>query len=434
MNLTHKNKLMAYFLLMTCLIASAALPALADAGDLDPTFGQGGTLADWGGYATGAASQEDGKIVVAGRSAGIPSDFIVARYHPNGTRDLTFGNGTGRVITDLSFRDRAFGVVIQQDGKIVVGGSVVMGAESGFALIRYHPDGSLDSEFGSGNGIVVSPGPENCGQYSYGESGKITIQPDGKIVGVIGYDDWDGNCQWSGLAFRFHPDGLLDASFANNGIVLSDGEWGTGALWSVAVQPSDGKIVVVGYNFIKRLNPDGSADASFGTGGAVWIPAPVFLLSVAVQPDGKILAGGGSSEPFYDFAIYRFDASGLPDTSFGSYGVANTGIGPWGDWELALTVLPDAKILAAGEVSYESQGSYFGLVRYHTNGRLDRSFGGGDGITTIDLNGANDLPLALALDNKRRAVIVGRTNSQFALARVFLCSSVERGCLFQGKR
>src|SRR5262245_38505007 len=102
------------------------------------------------------------KIVVVGSTSSVSggTNFALARYHADGTRDNTFSNG-GRVTTDCAgSADIARSVAIQPtDGKIVVAGEARVGGVSGnidFALARYNPDGSLDETFGSNaNGKVT---------------------------------------------------------------------------------------------------------------------------------------------------------------------------------------------------------------------------------------------------------------------------------------
>jgi uncharacterized delta-60 repeat protein len=109
-------------------------------GSFDPTFGENGTtitqLTDASFVAGDAAIQADGGIVLAGEGsgAGYFSAFTLARYDADGGLDTTFGVD-GFVVTDLSpFYDNAYGVAIQDDGRLVAAGTA---AATGFALARY---------------------------------------------------------------------------------------------------------------------------------------------------------------------------------------------------------------------------------------------------------------------------------------------------------
>src|SRR5262249_36491122 len=151
-----------------------AATAHAFDGVLDPSFSGDGFLLAGGAAGdkdeiTGVASQTDGKIVAAGDmgmdpTATVSRDFAVARYHPDGPPDMSFGGGDGLVTTDIgtNTNDGAGHVAIQPDGKIVVAGECNMGA-TGFdvCLVRYTDTGSPDPSFGNGDGIVtttVAPG------------------------------------------------------------------------------------------------------------------------------------------------------------------------------------------------------------------------------------------------------------------------------------
>src|SRR5205823_5199649 len=120
-------------------------------GTVTTNFGPGATYDD----ADGVAIQSDGKIVVAGtcNRGGSDNVFAVARYNADGSLDSTFGSG-GTVTTDFGLGgsdDSAYAVALQPDGKIVAAGATYLGGVPGdFALARYNPDGTLDSTFGGG--------------------------------------------------------------------------------------------------------------------------------------------------------------------------------------------------------------------------------------------------------------------------------------------
>src|SRR6266446_7815281 len=158
-------------IVLTWLISSQV--AEAAAGDLDPTFGTGGMVMTDINRSTdiahAVAVQADGKLVVVGQTyknndfSG--EDFVVTRYNTDGTLDNTFGSG-GRVRTDFpGLAAVPSSVVIQPDRKIVVAGGAfpLFTFLGNFELVRYNPNGSLDTSFGNG-GIVTTTFP---GQGSY---------------------------------------------------------------------------------------------------------------------------------------------------------------------------------------------------------------------------------------------------------------------------
>lgn len=158
-------------------------------------------------------------------------------------------------------------VAFQSDGKIVAE------ASGGFAVARYHPDGSLDTSFGTVGKVVTQFGTREEGAEEwYAGAGWVTIQRDGKIVAA-------GRVDKSFALVRYLPDGRLDPSFGTEGKVTT--RLGTDPEiedepHDMAVQ-ADGKIVVVGRTWqpytndiaVVRYNPDGSLDSTFSTGGKV---------------------------------------------------------------------------------------------------------------------------------------------------------------------
>ena len=137
-------------------------------------------------------------------------DFGVVRYTADGHPDPSF-NGTGVETTDIAGRgDVANAVAVQPDGKIVAAGEAETAPGAfDFALVRYNPDGTLDTSFG-GDGIVTTDlGTDDD------DANAIALQPDGKIV-VVG--DTDENVALA----RYLPDGQLDPTFNAAGTVVSD--------------------------------------------------------------------------------------------------------------------------------------------------------------------------------------------------------------------
>ncbi len=147
-------------------------------------------------WAHSMAIQPDGKIVVAG-VVHITDTFVctgveaaLARFDPDGSLDPTF-DVDGMLITNYSssiWCDRAFGVAIQPDGKIVTAGGASLairglgasGWRPKFTVARYSADGTLDTSFG-GDGIVKTNFSRGAGTEI---ASAVAIQSDGKIVAV----------------------------------------------------------------------------------------------------------------------------------------------------------------------------------------------------------------------------------------------------------
>jgi uncharacterized delta-60 repeat protein len=185
-------------------------PAVAhsEAGELDDTFsGDGKLLTDSTSgqdYAIDVAVQPgDGKIVAAGRAGGLGGRIALIRYDVDGSPDPSFG-GDGKVFTNLSAaNDWVGGVEVQADGKIVVAGR--SGGQGGMlAVVRYMPDGGLDSTFSGDGKAVTNLSPAD--DFAFG----VAVQAGGQIVAA-------GRAGGSGgrlAVVRFTEDGALDPSFS----------------------------------------------------------------------------------------------------------------------------------------------------------------------------------------------------------------------------
>ena len=427
--------------LVTIILFFMAVAELASAqpGGLDPTFGTGGKLTFGTAHSPleypqgfDIAIRPDGRIVVAGKNT-------IARFNPDGSFDPTFGNGTGQVggCCEINY---ITSLVLQPDGKIVTAGGYEADASYfWFQVARHNADGSLDRSFGN-NGMVATP--------SSGYARSVNIQNDGKIVVAGTY--------WYGQIHRYKTDGTLDTSFGGGDGIVDRSELGSYHFYASVVQ-ENGKITAVGevsngpnyYDIaVFRFMPDGSVDTAFGSNGkatAAVGPRDDAAYSVAVQSDGKIVVAGAANNqpggPFEtanrDFALARFNSNGSLDTGFGTNGVVKTPISTGDDAARAVRIQSDGKIVVAGYSDDPSLIYDFAFVRYHANGSLDTTFGGGDGIVTVDFNTAQDRAYGMALDSQGRAVVGGASDEgdsfgTFALVR-FLGDSVSNPVRLAGR-
>ncbi len=431
--------------------------AQAAPGDLDPTFG-GGTgkvvTPDFrpdpsaSSSASAMVIQPDGKILVAGETNELAGVFnrsyvIMARYNMDGSLDQSFGTG-GKVVSDIGGPQvEIYAIVLQADGKILVGGTStiweVIGVNNGynFILLRFNPNGTLDTSF-DGDGRVLTD--YSGGTTNDDKINALAIQPDGKIV-AAGHARMGGTVDFA--VARYNSDGSLDTSFDMDGKLSTQLSTSDDSIKAVHVQP-DGKIVATGYGValfntdfdfaVVRYNADGSLDNSFGGGGTVLTGFSTgedeFALAAVLQPDGKIVAGGYARTPggvSSNFALVRYNQDGSLDTNFGTEGRALADFFNRADRIQALALQPNGKIVAAGYATVPaSPASHtdFGIARFTRNGSPDSTFGT-NGKTTTNFGGGleTDQARAVAVQADGKIVAAGfggtqpNTSSRLALAR-----------------
>src|SRR5436190_15093526 len=333
------------------------------------------------------------------------SDFAVERYNANAALDSSFGTGGIESVPFKRSNATVLDTALQPDGKIIAAGS----SFNSMALARYNNNGRLDTSFGH-LGVVTT---------TFGEgrtvANSVALQSDGKIV-LAGYAVVSQQLAFA-LA-RYNSDGNLDPTFGVGGVLTTTQR---GGAYAVAVQP-DGKILAGGNDgygssggdfVLARFNSDGTPDLGFGAGG---VSINAFggsqIRDVAIQSDGKIVAVGGGGIPDRRFTIARYNTDGSLDTAFGTNGVVYTDFTGY-DEAHAVALLPNGKILVAGQVGQWPPAD-FGIAQYNSDGSLDTSFGTG-GKTTTDFGGDNDEGHALATQADGRFVVVGPT--QFKIAR-----------------
>lgn len=200
-------------------------------GKRDASFGSAGLKkVDWGTWddQAQAIAWRDGKIYLAGSAK--PHGFALSRLDAEGAPDPTFGN-SGHVL--VSSEDEAKGLAIDAEGRVLLAG--------GQRVLRFLPDGTLDSSFGSAGTVLLA------GQ----ELHAVGIQPDGKIL-LAGSQDGAASLT------RLQADGTPDTGFASQGRAKVAASDGAAVGHALLVQP-DGRIVVAGKAF-KNKDKSGHDD------------------------------------------------------------------------------------------------------------------------------------------------------------------------------
>lgn len=338
-----------------------------------PGFGSSGTVrtsinsdACGGSVVRAMGLQADGKIVVAG--CGYPvaptsgeRTVALVRYLPSGLLDASFGSegiAFGPLRDSQVAVSHAAALAIQPDGRLVVGGTACVltnlpfpnASCLDFAVLRFTAAGSLDSTFGSGGHTFINIDGRDD------EANALGLQPDGKLI--VAGSTRDNTTSRFALV-RLTATGNLDTGFGGTGIVtVSIGTMGDGAN-ALAIQ-SDGRILAAGSTTfalsttsfgLARFNADGSLDRSFGGDGTVTTTfshlgtVPSNVLSLALQADGKIIAGGNANGAW---ALARYTSTGSLDTAFGQNGSVMKDFGSLLDSVAGIVLQPDGKIVAAG--------------------------------------------------------------------------------------
>ena len=333
------------FVLASALVVLLPGVARAAPGDLDHSFGGGDGIVLYQHGTDGDGQkmllQADGKVVVAGQVvAGThDEDLLLARYNKDGTPDTTFGGGDGVVTVDfMGGYDDMWGLNRMSDGRYVVVGYAEppSGSVDDLAVARFTPNGKLDHTF-SGDGKTTSTLPGYTHLYGW----RSMVQANGKIV-VVGEADHDTGPS-NMLVVRYTKGGTRDNTFSGDGRLVVD-LGGDDFAWDVK-RLADGSLLVVG-------GADGSPE---GRIGLIWVTPSGHL-------DGS--HGGGDGKAVVDLVH------------------GNT-------QEEARAVFPlsSGKLLVVGNaqdvVGPSSQGDVF-VARLTASGGKDLTFGGGDGLVGSD--------------------------------------------------
>lgn len=319
------------------------------------------------------------KLLAIAKVISLAAVFLVSSTATNatGALDPTFGaNGRAAVVVGDSAETEARAIVVQPDGKIIVAGYAILGNMGrDIVLVRFNADGSPDTSFGNNGRVVFAVSNRNENINS------VALQPNGRIVVVGSTQPIQGSTVTDFLVVRFTSDGGLDASFGNNGVVTVN-QGSSDVFNAVVVQP-DGKIVAAGSTSdcgcaaVARFNSNGSPDTIFG-GGLIFLDLPNFrqenLSAIALAANGRILVGG-LAQPFnpnfptplgYSNVLVLLESDGQVVQSFGNQGVASAGAAHFA-YDLDLAVLPDGKILTTGA----------NTIRFLSNGTVDPTFQAG---------------------------------------------------------
>ncbi|MFK7699706.1 calcium-binding protein [Pseudomonas caspiana] len=352
--------------------------------------------------------------------------------------NYTVRTGPGTVQVDPSTgADSNWSIILQPDGKILVGGESFQtaigypgspgdesyGTRGSYTAVRLNTDGSLDTSF-SADGIALVPAnldPEDDAYYV------MAVQADGKVLSA--------QPGLGGLKVeRFNVDGTPDTNFGNNGAAGLDIPFGTDGM-AIYATP-DGSVYVslrgTSQAIVFKLDSSGNPAEDFGDNGALILNPTGYYgtgnIATVVQSDGSVLLGSwlyvGSQGPHDPgdpvYAIQRLAANGDLDTRFGEDGVVyfDTALGL--DYRSAITVQTDGKIIVAGE---SNDNTAFNVLRLNADGSFDTTFSD-DGKLTINVPlGASNYAHSVIVQPDGKILIAGdvitRLNADGSLDTTF---------------
>lgn len=245
-------------------------------GEVDDSYGVGGTVRVASFAPSGAALAPDGGLLVAGFSGGNNGDPAVLRLAPDGSVETSFGSAGIATLPKLSYPRT---VTVRPSGRILVAGTA-------FDVAALTPTGGAISGFGR-NGIATVAFAR--GRYAPSARG-LAVGAGGKPV-LLG-----DNPNLRPVLVRYRGDGSLDRSFGGDGSkIIKASKFGR--FEAVSVLDDGGGLIVVGRESSKillvRLTRTGRLDSSFGHDGLVahlWPGGNPTAASLA--PNGRIVVAG----------------------------------------------------------------------------------------------------------------------------------------------
>lgn len=417
---------------------------LTNSGNLDTGFGINGiTTIDIGGtngFCTGMIIASSGSIFICGYNLddNFYRDFIVVKLNGTGKKDNSF-NLDGVAITDIkNFDDIASGISIQSDGKILVTGSTEDGNQKlSFATVRYLSSGNLDSSFDQ-DGIAIT----QLGNIS-SEASDVKVQNDGKIIG-IGTARMSDNI-WNIAMVRYSASGVLDPTFSGDG-KLTTNYFGTDQGRSVIIL-TDGSLVVWGQSgelansgILLKYSKVGSLDPSFGTNGITFqelYQVHSFVNDLTIQTNGNIITGGTSnSNATLGMVTTRMKQNGLPDTTYNTDGIAQSFLYSANLECKSIALQADGKIVQLGIQKTKTKNDEIIIIRYHTDGSLDESFGTNGRVNT-DVGNFDDDGVCMAVQADNKLIVAGYSyngqNYDFLLTRYLPNGNLDNSFSADGK-
>lgn len=453
--------------LLLALTAAACLPGPAR-GDLDEGFGgsQTGTVVRNFEDPSRPAADRDGddrlqfigqdrrgRLLVVGTAAYVSScrgQLVVARYFAHGMPDNAYGAPNDNAVrvffapTTNSYGVDAVDAAIDGETVVVLARALFQwecacnlvpcdpdqSVRETYHIVRFTEQGNVDGGFGSQGwshlqfaaadlpaSAQPAPGQPEPDVATVGKA--VAVLPDGNVM--VGADVYAAGQVYMGLA-RFTSSGQPDLSFHGNGRWIADFGGNAAVLWDLAAQ-RNGKTVAAGTLAsptsvaLIRMLADGSEDPSFDGDGRATLATShggarlIAFDSVPGQDDDRIVVASQT-------ALFRFNADGGQDTSFGVNGVT---VRPASLWPGGLGIDRDDTIFVSGTDTTTTGNGVF-LEAYSPAGQPNLTFAGGRLVTDFLANrdaftpgGTNQWGLdywglgLLVQSNQFRVIVAGTT-------------------------
>jgi uncharacterized delta-60 repeat protein len=382
-----------------------------------------------------------------------------------GTLDLTFGTGGIVLVNPANLFDNAQDVLVLADNKIMLCGTSGTGSNFDMTVIKLNENGSYDNSFGTAG--VFSPANALGPDYGY----DMELLSNGNIIVVGAKSLSDADTQFA--AWMIKPDGTLDPTFSSDGIYEFNNDAGEEYIEKVVVQNNEIYLIgvqhVPGFSYnriaVQKLDFQGNMDTNFGSNGTALFSTSatdmfgvnggaylsqgalaicgdlynpdtfgespiIVLMNLSGSPIGTFGTGGmwqdtgnGSYNAIHSLnsklivagtngnssTIRRHNLDGTFDTSFGTNGILNNGVGGYSTF-YDLILGADNKWYACGTTSSGFMVRDFLTTRITLDGDLDLSWGGtGNVVTSLGPNFDDAYGIGLQADGK---VVCGGLTAQ----------------------
>lgn len=401
-------------------------------GSLDLAFGNAGKVVSSFSSSIERANavglQSDGKIVIAGFAsyAATGKDFLVARYNTDGTLDAAFGNnGSTTLDLQLGSDDVANGLVIDNQGRIILAGNSDDGINKNAALVRFTADGALDVSFGN-NGLVLL-------DLVSGQQDEIKVIKQHLVSGklIIGGQSASTSNIALPVIARLSEDGIIDSTFNGIGILtptVSAGDLQRSIMVEDLEVTANGKISAAGWRkyvstsissefWACRVLSNGTLDNTFSSDGVLTYSetgGSYYAYSLELNDNQDLIIGGTRSYlGSNDFRIFTVTNLGTIANTTSNYYVS-TDV----DISFAMTRDMDGKYIMSGSAGSATSRN-FGTLRllapgdlqadysFDTDGRVQTNFGGNLMNECFDV----------VVQNDNKIVCVGYGGSDIAICR-----------------